>query len=281
MTFTLTQYLESSTARQRELVRGVTPDFDEIFVFSKRRGRPVECVHRSTGLTFMFVPGGRHYTGFDTSEIQLLSQIKHMDESFLSQLPRRVEVDVPPFFMMRDPLTVDKLPATITPPANEEGEHGAAFLSVESVRDVCRLHALRLPTAAEWEFAVRGGQSSLYPFGNELPSASALQTWMALSFPEDGDAARTLLGFRGVFVGEWCVDDAGGATPGTAGNGNRGYTIKGGAARFWPWQAEEWIFCLSGFRMSPDGLIDGTAGMRLAVSALELKCRPEPRAPQV
>jgi hypothetical protein len=108
MSITLANYLESSAAEQRDVVRRMAPDFDEVFVFSKRRGRPVECVHRSTGLTFIFVPGGRHYTGFDASEIQLLSQIKHLDESVLIQLPRRVEVDVPPFFMMRDPLTVDK-----------------------------------------------------------------------------------------------------------------------------------------------------------------------------
>ena len=41
------------------------------------------------------------------------------------------------------------------------------------------------------------------------------------------------------------------------------FVIKGGGAYFWPWQSDEWIWCMSAMRMSSDGLIDGECGFRL------------------
>ncbi len=50
--------------------------------------------------------------------------------------------------------------------------HPRENLTWFEARDFCATHGLRLPTEAEWEYAARGPDSLLYPWGNDLIEAN-------------------------------------------------------------------------------------------------------------
>ena len=70
--------------------------------------------------------------------------------------------------------------------------------------EYCKWRGLRLPTEKEWEYAARGGlQGKLYPWGDELPQRTTLESPMRVGLGEPN-------GF-GLYdmctnVHEWCSD---------------------------------------------------------------------------
>jgi eukaryotic-like serine/threonine-protein kinase len=52
--------------------------------------------------------------------------------------------------------------------------HPINCVSWEQARKYCEAHDARLPTEAEWEFAARGSDGRIYPWGDEAPNARLL-----------------------------------------------------------------------------------------------------------
>jgi len=52
--------------------------------------------------------------------------------------------------------------------------HPVNCVTWEMADNHCKQHQKRLPTSAEWEFAVRGPDGRMYPWGDEPPSANHL-----------------------------------------------------------------------------------------------------------
>jgi hypothetical protein len=130
-------------------------------------------------------------------------------------------------------------------------------------KEFAKTFGFRLPSEIEWEYACRGGRQTLFPWGNEILSDAELESWLTWDLSDLDKVAQNRFGFRGLFTGEWCSDDffksyAPGAElePGS-------YVVRGGGAYFWPWQDEEWVWCMSAMRMPSKDLLDGTCSFRL------------------
>ena len=115
----------------------------------------------------------------------------------------------------------------------------------------------------EWEYACRGGRHSLFCFGNSLPAESKLEKWLSWDLSSLIELNHNDFGLYGLFFGEWCSNDFTfnlGLGSGTV-SGSK--AVRGGGALFFPWQDEEWVYCLSAFRMPSKDLLENKATFRL------------------
>ena len=109
-------------------------------------------------------------------------------------------------------VTVLAAPEFSGPPIypEERVDHPVTFVSWEDAFAYCHWRGARLPTEAEWEYAARGPDGLLYPWGNESrPSVANVANTFAGTTPVDGfpDSASPfgVLNMAGN-VWEWTAD---------------------------------------------------------------------------
>ena len=144
-------------------------------------------------------------------------------------------VQVAPFAIDRTEVTVDQFRVFVsatgfaTEPEAIDGDipnnWPVTFVNLKDATNYCRWLGKRLPTAAEWEFAARGGESRRFPWGDSYPDGTRAnfrdarcdRPWRTPDH-DDGFAVRAPVGSfpagatpEGLFdmagnVREWCAD---------------------------------------------------------------------------
>jgi hypothetical protein len=110
---------------------------------------------------------------------------------------------------------------------------------------------------------------SVFPFGDSLPSEAEIDEWMAFDLSR-AQKRRNRRGLYGLFFGEWCSDLFAKSHEVDAPVDAHSRVIKGGGANFWPWQDDEWVWCMTAMRMPSSDLIDGVATLRPVISLVDL-----------
>jgi formylglycine-generating enzyme required for sulfatase activity len=216
-------------------------------------------LHRATGLEFRYIAPGTFQMGLPEDELQAAARLSDNFQADVDEM-RPVRL-----------MAVSALLVATTPVLNRhlEGRRSAqhqdrsAYLGRDDAESFAARHKLRLVKEHEWEYCCRAGSATLFAFGDTLPSDLELSQWLSSDFSEGTRPRSNSFGLSGLFEPQWCDDlfkinlreDA----PLLDGS----HAIRGGGAYFWPWQDEEWVWCMSAMRSPASGLEDGKACVRL------------------
>lgn len=128
-----------------------------------------------TGLRFVRIPGGRFHFGCEPADAHC----------FADEKPGR-DVSVRAFWLAQTDVTVAMwsrcVAAGVCAPPNTGGScnwqvagrdrHPVNCITWQQARTFCEWIGARLPTEQEWEFAAKGGEHRVYPWGDEPVSGT-------------------------------------------------------------------------------------------------------------
>lgn len=236
--------------------------------------------HIPSGLEFNLIVGGRFSMGLSMAEEQAGLNIGPELSPYVNTMRPVHAVTVHPFLITRFPVLesvackhIQLDPDVFRPDfKNDEEDEVPIYLLREELEALQAELPFNLPSEAQWEYACRGGTTTLFYFGDSFPDEVTLDTQVLLSIFNDEDRntrAANPFGLVGLHIGEWCADsfrdDYSAASDSDLPiSDGPPYVVRGGAAALWPWQSgDEWVLCASAMRYSSAILEDGTCGARL------------------
>ena len=248
----------------KALQRAIGAAFGEAHKF--RRWLPTSLGHDvptfSDGIStieWVLASSGEFWFGLTESEERQASALSNTPLLTVGEMQPAARSRMDSFLFSSTPLCLD---------ADPFGDHeviGADNVILCSEEVALRLavdHHASLMTEREWEYECRGGSDTLFWFGSALPqSDQEMESLLGFETP----VAVNSFGMSSMFFGEWCDDIwRTNLRPDTPCDSRAGRVIRGGAARFWPWQdPREWAGCVSAFRMPSRDAGGAGAAVRL------------------
>ncbi|MGD9723624.1 MAG: formylglycine-generating enzyme family protein [Pirellulales bacterium] len=219
--------------------------------------------HTATNLDFKLVLGGRFRMGLSDAEESAARANYDPPPLNLDEMRPVRDLAVEAFFMSVSPilgrewLNLNGESAVDAPPDRP------VFVTHEQATRFTIAFGCRLVSEAEWEYACRGGTSTLFFFGDKLPPDDALAAYVAPDYRKRDECGRNPFRLCGMFTGEFCADEYRRSLNPRERPIAGVHVVRGGGAFFWPWQDQEWVWCMSAMRMPSTDLVDGVCGFRL------------------
>lgn len=246
-----------------QLANLVGRDFDIISDLDENNSPPI-LIHRKSSLQFKYIPEGEFDMGFSISEEVVAKNICNPIPANIDEMRPVHRAKVKHFLISCLPV-LNNLVRNFSVIDNkmDESPFAPAYLSRNQAEQLVKELGCRLPYEHEWEYVCRAGTKTLFVFGDNLPEDNELEQWLSWDFSDINKLQANPFGLYGMFIGEWCHNEyrLNYSPDSPIDNGN--YVIRGGGSLFWPWQAEEWVWCMSAMRMSSRDTIDNTCGLRL------------------
>jgi hypothetical protein len=234
----------------------------------------VTFLHHSSGIEFRYIPAGLYSMGF--SDQEELAALEICDSGSIQaniDEMRPVHITEVHFLLMSSSPILNHQSKSLLSIYTDQPDFEPALLNWDQTQELAQIMNCRLPQEKEWEYACRAGSETLFVFGNQLPCDKELEKWLSLDFSEPTALNKNCFGLYGLFTGEWCQDiyKPNYSSSDLEGKDTNTRVIRGGGAMFWPWQGEEWVWCMSAMRMPSTDLIDGRCSMRLVYDLPELE----------
>jgi formylglycine-generating enzyme len=251
---------------QSQLISVLKPVFETVNHSEDAFGLPT-LRHTVTSSIFKFIPAGEFVMGMSEKEEAAARRIRDPFNANIDEMRPTVNVAIKAFLMSSTPVTTILFNKFSEKQAT--GYQKDVYPVNVSFENAMRFaHAMRcsLPTETQWEYACRATTRTLFTWGDELLPRGDLDKWLRIRFAEgyQGKLNSNKFGLFGLFTGEWCQDEYRKNYAVDAQILTGEHVIRGGGSRFWPWQANEWIWCISAMRMPERDLFqDRCAGFRL------------------
>jgi formylglycine-generating enzyme required for sulfatase activity len=248
----ITSYPPDSRADREQLAESIKAAMGPAFDVSCD-AHGIGVVDTRNGVRYRFIPGGEYLIGFTDEEEQAARRISDPFPATIAEMRPPITVNLPPFLMSDMPITNAAARRLLGRETGPEDFYPARLTKGEADAVVGRLGG-RLPAEFEWESACRGRLRQLFPFGDELPNDEQLARWMNWDLSDRSRCAANRVGLYGLFFGEWCRDEFRSSYAPDAPVEQGSWVVRGGGAFFWPWQDEEWVWCMSAMRMPSSAL---------------------------
>lgn len=259
------RYKQASVEGRQEMVAPLVALLQPRFVLDWRPEAEFLPVFRDgrSGMRFLLIPPGRYQMGLSDREERAASELADPIPVNLWEMRPTRWVDVPGFLMSETPV-LNELGSRVLGGRHLTGEaKRPAFVTRDEAVQIASSQQCRLAMEREWEYACRAGTATLFVFGDTLLPEPRLERWLAMDFSEPSGVQANPFGLRGMFTGEWCGDQFRVTLADDAPVIEGSYVVRGGGSFFWPWQDDEWVWCMSAMRMPSRDLLDGTCGLRL------------------
>jgi formylglycine-generating enzyme required for sulfatase activity len=220
-------------------------------------------VHRQTGLEFSYVLGGEFDMGLSEEEEMIARKICNPFPANIDEMRPVSRITIQSFLISKLPILNELAAKFINHRYDKKNKFYPAYLDRHHAKYLVQELGGRLPYEREWEYACRAKTKTLFVFGNELPQNKELEKWISWDFSNMKNLLANPFGLYGLFIGEWCEDKYKLNYNESSSTEDNSYVIRGGASNFWPWQDEEWVWCMSAMRMPSTDLLDGTCGLRV------------------
>lgn len=202
------------------------------------------------------VRGGRYVEGFSEAERAEMMALSPHPPVSLDEFREPTDRKVGTLWVSDTPVSEAHALRAGVDARSGNGDDLAAMLTRSEALAVADSLGARLLTETEWEFVHRAGRQSLFCVADLLRDDATTSSYMSWDCRRS-DRPTNGFGLSVLYTPEWTSD--------VWSNGGGEAVCRSGGAYFWPWQDEEWVWCMSAMRYPEGALPDGRAAARLVL----------------
>jgi formylglycine-generating enzyme required for sulfatase activity len=273
MTLSFQEYLQAGKKEKKELIRYIElirPDlhFDS-FVTDSLYHLPRFRFSRLP-MHFIYIPGGKFNMGLSEKEESAAREICDPPPMIIAEMRPVTEVTIESFLVAEAPFlnghAMTMWPYVSNSLVDIRRPCHPYWCEFETAQNLAAALNTQLPHEDQWEYFCRANTNTLFCFGDTIPDEPELQKWFDSNFCDMSAVKKNNFGVSGLFFEEWSADLFRYDYSPNAKTATHTRVLRGGAADFWPWKGEEWIWCASAMRMPSTYLVCDEAVFRLVIN---------------